>query len=89
VSRADADLLWGAEVVRLALEAQPEALSASSARGIARRVRELDGRAFVRWSLAQPWPRFCAVIRLALRMPLPDEAPGAAYRRRRRGGRHA
>jgi len=58
-----AELLWGEEVVRLALaepapEPPTEALSAE-----VERHADPPG-AFRAWALSQPWPRFCTIVRI-------------------------
>jgi len=55
--------LWGRAAVRKALaEAEHEPITEALTREVARRA-DPPG-AFRAWSLAQPWPRFCAVVRL-------------------------
>lgn len=66
MSRAAAEALWGADVVRRALdEASPEPASAPLARLVEAKADELrDDVALAQWALALPWPRFCAVVRI-------------------------
>ncbi len=55
--------LWGEDVVRLALaEAEPEAATPELVRE-AQSYADSPG-ALRSWALAQPWPRFCAVVRI-------------------------
>jgi len=63
MGRRAARALWGAEAVAAALaEPAPEPVSVALAAEVERRA-DPPG-AFRAWSLAQPWPRFCAVVRL-------------------------
>jgi hypothetical protein len=58
-----AEALWGAEAVRLALrDAGAEETTAELATEIGQRA-DPPG-AFRAWALAQPWPRFCAIVRV-------------------------
>lgn len=62
---ADAEALWGPDVVARALaEPEPERVTAELAREVEAQARELTDGAFARWALTLPWPRFCAVVRL-------------------------
>lgn len=55
--------LWGAEAVALALrDPGPDAVTAELAAEIERRA-DPPG-AFRAWALAQPWSRFCAIVRI-------------------------
>jgi len=55
--------LWGRAAVRKALaEAEHEPITDALVREVERRA-DPPG-AFRAWSLAQPWPRFCAVVRI-------------------------
>ena len=61
--RATAATLWGPEAVARALaESTPEAPSVGLAAEVERRADPPGG--FRAWALAQPWPRFCAVVRI-------------------------
>ncbi|CAN5341284.1 hypothetical protein BH09MYX1_BH09MYX1_62190 [soil metagenome] len=63
MSRETADLIWGAEAVDLALkEPEPEEVTRELAAEIQARAEPLG--AFRAWALAQPWPRFCAIVRV-------------------------
>lgn len=63
MSRVTADTIWGSEAVDLALkEANPDALTATLVDEIVSRI-DPPG-AFRAWSLEQPWPRFCAIVRV-------------------------
>jgi hypothetical protein len=56
--------LWGAEAVERALrDEQPEPITAALTRDIERHAQHSPG-AFRTWALAQPWPRFCAIVRI-------------------------
>jgi hypothetical protein len=55
--------LWGAEAVRLALDdTGAEEPTVELATEISQRA-DPPG-AFRAWALAQPWPRFCAIVRV-------------------------
>jgi hypothetical protein len=78
VTRETADAFWGPEVVDLALrEAQPDPVTRELAQEIGRRIGKLPPGAFRAWTLTQPWPRFCAIVRIvsgeALREELDDD----------------
>lgn len=63
MSRETADTIWGAEVVDLALnEANPDDVTKELVDEILARV-DPPG-AFRAWALTQPWPRFCAIVRV-------------------------
>lgn len=63
MSLETAHALWGPEAVALALaEAEPDEATGDLAREVVRRA-DPPG-AFAAWALAQPWPRFCAVVRI-------------------------
>jgi hypothetical protein len=58
-----AEALWGAEAVKLALEdPDPEPVTQELVTAI-RRMADPPG-AFRAWALAQPWPRFCTIVRV-------------------------
>jgi hypothetical protein len=63
MSRANADGLWGAEAVDLAL-AEPNADEVSPELLAQIRAHLEPLGAFRAWVLAQPWPRFCAIVRV-------------------------
>jgi hypothetical protein len=55
--------LWGTAVVRRALDdANPESPGPELAREVS--ARATDATSLARWALEQPWPRFCAVVRI-------------------------
>lgn len=63
MGRNAADALWGPEAVDRALrEPHPERATRELADEIARRA-DPPG-AFRAWALAQPWRRFCAIVRI-------------------------
>jgi len=63
MSRETADAIWGAEAVAVALrEPASDEVTAELSAEIRRRA-DPPG-AFRAWSLAQPWPRFCAIVRI-------------------------
>jgi hypothetical protein len=67
VSILHAYALWGEAVVRNALhEPAPEATSVQLAQEVERRIGTSDTAAFATWALSLPWPRFCAVVRIAV-----------------------
>ena len=58
MSRETAEAIWGPEAVALALpEVAPDEETAQL-------VLEIRERAFRAWALAQPLPRFCAIVRV-------------------------
>jgi hypothetical protein len=58
-----ARLLWGAAVVRLALdEPQPEPATVELVGEVEQRASPLG--AFRAWTLAQPWRRFCTIVHI-------------------------
>ena len=63
MTREIAAAVWGDEVVALALaDPNPDPITDDLATEIQRRA-DPPG-AFRAWALAQPWPRFCAVVRI-------------------------
>lgn len=63
MTRWAADQLWGSEAVQKALdEPAPDPVTAE----LLRETRAYaDNPGVLRsWALAQPWPRFCAVVRI-------------------------
>jgi anti-sigma factor RsiW len=63
VTRWTADQLWGAEAVQKALEEPvPDPVTAELVRQ-AQAYVENPG-ALRSWALAQPWPRFCTIVRI-------------------------
>ena len=63
MSRATADALWGSAAVDHAL-ADPHPDDPTNELTDAIRAHEDPPGAFRAWTLAQPWPRFCAVVRI-------------------------
>ena len=65
MTRETADEFWGAEAVELALaDTAPDPVTQDLARDIVERVKTLPPGAFRAWALAQPWPKFCAIVRI-------------------------
>lgn len=63
MSRWAAEHLWGPEAVGEALaEPRPETMTVDLACEVSARA-DPPG-AFRAWSLTQPWPRYCAIVRL-------------------------
>jgi hypothetical protein len=63
MSRNTADTIWGPEAVELALkEPNPDEMTATLVDEIVARIDPPGS--FRAWSLAQPWPRFCAIVRV-------------------------
>jgi hypothetical protein len=63
VTRETAAAVWGPEAVARALaDPTPAPVTEELAAEIARRA-DPPG-AFRAWALAQPWPRFCAIVRV-------------------------
>lgn len=63
MSRETADTIWGAEAVDLALkEPNPDEVTTELVDDVLARI-DPPG-AFRAWALAQPWPRFCAIVRM-------------------------
>lgn len=61
MTRALADDLWGeAAVARALAESEPDAVTADLAAAV--RAHLASPGALRAWALAQPWPRFCAVV---------------------------
>ncbi len=67
MTRADAERLWGTDLVARALAGRAEVLTPATAREIAGAARACpDDAAFARWACSQPPSRCDAIIRLAL-----------------------
>lgn len=65
MTREAADGLWGAEAVEHALaDPAPEPITLELARELQVRAKRLPPGAFRAWTLTQPWPRFCAIVRI-------------------------
>jgi len=65
VTREDAYEFWGAEAVEHALlEENPEPITRDLTQEIMRQGDTLAPAAFRAWALAQPWPKFCTIIRI-------------------------
>jgi len=64
MSKNTAHELWGADVVRRALANPAPELTSAELVHEAQRWLAVSPGAFRTWSLAQPWPRFCAVVRI-------------------------
>ena len=63
MTRATAETIWGADVVRLALdESEHEPITEALLSAIQRQA-DPPG-AFRAWALSQSWPRFCAIVRV-------------------------
>ncbi len=63
MTREDAYEFWGAEAVERALrEEHPAPVTKALTQEIQRRGTSLSPGAFRAWALAQPWPKFCAII---------------------------
>jgi hypothetical protein len=78
MTRESADDLWGPDAVAHALAfAEPDPITVDLAREVERRAQSLPPGAFRAWALTQPWPRFCAIVRIvsgeALREELDDD----------------
>lgn len=64
MTRETADELWGPDAVEHALRAEhPDPVTAELAREIQRHTKHSPGY-FRSWALAQPWPKFCAIVRI-------------------------
>ena len=64
MTRETADELWGRNAVEHALAHDaPEPITEALTQDIARHAQHSRG-AFRAWALAQPWPRFCAIVRV-------------------------
>lgn len=79
MTRETADALWGPDAVEHALKyEEPDAITDELASEIERRAGKLPAGAFRAWTLTQPWPRFCAIVRIvsgeAFREELEDMA---------------
>ena len=65
MTREDAYEFWGADAVEHALrEENPDPVTAELATEIKQQTQALAPGAFRAWALAQPWPKFCAIIRI-------------------------
>lgn len=74
MTRETADTLWGAEAVEHALRhADSEPITDELAEEIGRRAKVLPPGAFRAWALTQPWPRFCAIVRIVSGEALREE----------------
>ena len=74
MTREAADELWGKDAVDHALRyEEPDAVSDELLRELRRRAKQLPPGAFRAWTLTQPWPRFCAIVRLVSGEALEDE----------------
>ncbi len=78
MTRETADTLWGPDAVAHALsDGHPDPVTDELAQEIERRAGKLPPGAFRAWTLTQPWPRFCAIVRIvsgeALREELDDD----------------
>jgi hypothetical protein len=63
VTRDDAYEFWGADAVERALrEEHPDPVTKELALEIQKKGESLSPGAFRAWALAQPWPKFCAII---------------------------
>lgn len=62
---ANAEALWGAEVVARAVEAVAAPVTRELAARIADNARDLGAQGFARWALGLPWREFCAVVQLS------------------------
>lgn len=61
--------LWGRAAVRKALsEPEPEPMTDDLLAEVRDRAGGMTDAGFRRWTLAQPWPRFCAVVQLVAGM---------------------
>jgi len=63
VTRQAADALWGAEAVDAALAELAPAPTTPELERETRAYLASPGT-FRTWALAQPWPRFCAIVRI-------------------------
>jgi hypothetical protein len=74
MTRETADEFWGGEVVDLALrDERPDPITRELAQEIGRRFEKLPPGAFRAWTLTQPWPKFCAIVRIISGQALQDE----------------
>ena len=78
MTRETADAFWGADAVDHALRYElAEPITDALAEDIGQRAKTLPPGAFRAWALTQPWPRFCAIVRIvsgeALREELDDD----------------
>lgn len=65
MTRQTADDLWGPDAVDHALNyADHDPITDDLAREMGRRSRSLPPGAFRAWTLSQPWPKFCAIVRI-------------------------
>ena len=85
MTRDTADAFWGPDAVDHALRYEEhDPITAELAREVSRRARALPAGAFRAWTLTQPWPKFCAIVRVVSGKALHDELDdsGAVCERR-------
>ena len=61
---ANAEALWGADIVARAVEVDAAPVTRELAARIADNARDLGAQGFARWALGLPWREFCAVVQL-------------------------
>jgi hypothetical protein len=79
VTRDTADAFWGPDAVEHALRhEEPDPITDDLLAEVGRRARRLPPGAFRAWSLTQPWPKFCAIVRIVSGDALQDELEAMA-----------
>lgn len=74
MTRDTADAFWGADAVDHALRFdEHDPISDDLLDEVGRRAKSLPPGAFRAWALTQPWPRFCAIVRIVSGDALHDE----------------
>lgn len=74
MTRETADPFWGPDAVDHALRHEEhDPVTEDLAREVSRRARSLPPGVFRAWALAQPWPKFCAIVRIVSGQALLDE----------------
>jgi len=64
MTRENAESLWGAEAVALALAASITTLDPDLLVKVELAESKYDDAGFAAWATRLPWPQFCAVVRL-------------------------
>ena len=79
MTRDTANAFWGADAVEHALRYdEHDPITDDLLAEVGRRARSLPSGAFRAWSLTQPWPKFCAIVRIVSGEALHDELEAMA-----------
>lgn len=66
MTRENAESLWGAEAVALALAASITTVDRDLVVKVERAASTYDAAGFAAWATRLSWPQFCAVVRLVV-----------------------